>query len=92
LVQPVAVIVTVSEYVVAVVGETVGFADADVKPEGFELHEYVRPATAAAPSNFDPPRHIALLVPAFSVGNGLTVTTTVLVFEQPVAVMVCVRE
>ena len=61
-----------------------------MKPTGEDVHSYVEPATAAAPSTLEPPIQIALLVPALAAGNGLTVITTVPVFAQPVAVMVSV--
>ena len=49
LVQPVATIVSVSEYVVLTVGETVGLETFDVKPDGEEVQEYVLSLIAAAP-------------------------------------------
>ena len=91
LAQPVAVIVSTRVYVVVTVGETTGFAIEDVKPLGVDVHAYVRPATAAAPSCLLPPLQIAELVPAFAAGTGLTVTTTEFDFEQPVATTVSVN-
>ena len=80
--QPVAVMVCVNVYVVVIVGETVGFETLDENPAGLDDQEYVVPPTVAAPKTFEPPRHIALLVPALAAGNGLTVTILEFVLKQ----------
>ena len=49
------------------------------------------PATAAAPKVVLTFIQMALFAPALAAGNGLTVTVTLLVLEQPVAVIVSVR-
>lgn len=89
--QPVAVMVSVSEYVVVTVGETVGLDDVEVKPAGDDVQEYVLPATAAAPTDVDVPAQTVLGDPALAAGNGLTVTVTLFEAEQPVALMVSTR-
>ena len=90
LVHPVAVIVSVTVYVVVTTGLTDGFASVDVKPAGTELQLYVLPATAAAPITVLCPAQMILEVPATAAGNGLTVTTTLLLLAHPVAVIVSV--
>ena len=49
------------------------------------------PATSAAPSVVLCPLQILTLLPAFAAGSGFTVTLTIAVAWQPVAVIVCVR-
>jgi hypothetical protein len=56
-----------------------------------EVQLYVFPTTGAAPICVLAFRQIALFAPAFATGRGLTVTTTLLMFVQPVAVMVSAR-
>jgi hypothetical protein len=72
-------------------GVTVGFAEVEVNPAGTEVQLYVFPATGAEPICVLAFRQMALLAPAAAAGKGLTVTTTLLLFVQPVAVMVSVR-
>ena len=72
------------------VGVTVGLADVEVHPTGLETQLYVFPETAAAPMLVLLPKQIALLPPVGAVGNGFTVTVRLLLFVQPVAVMVSV--
>ena len=90
-VHPVAVIVSVRVYVVVTVGDTVGFDVVEVNPIGFETHEYVLPDTAVAPIEVLTPIQIALSPPVEASGKGLTLTMALLLFEQPVAVIVSVR-
>jgi hypothetical protein len=73
LLQPVAVIVSVTVYVVVTAGLTVGFAAVDVYPAGTDVQLYVLPATAAAPIGILDPEQIEPEVPAAAAGNGLTV-------------------
>jgi hypothetical protein len=72
-------------------GVTVGFAEVEVNPAGTEVQLYVFPATGAEPIWVLEFRQMALLAPALAVGEGLTITSTLLLFVQPVAVMVSVR-
>jgi hypothetical protein len=74
LLQPVAVIVSTTVYVVVTIGVTVGFDAVDVKPEGTEVQLYVLPPTAPAPMVVPDPRQIDAGLPAAATGNGLTVT------------------
>ena len=76
---------------VVTVGATVGLATFDVNPAGLETQLYVFPETAAAPIVVLSPKQIALSPPVVAVGNGFTVTMRLLLFVQPVAVMVSVR-
>ena len=70
------------------VGATVGLATFDVNPAGLETQLYVFPETAVAPMLVLLPKQIALSPPVAAVGNGFTVTVRLLLFVQPVAVMV----
>ena len=90
LLQPVALTVSVTVYTVVTVGLTVGLAAAELNPDGDDVHEYVLPLTAVAPSVVDDPVHKPRSEPAAAAGNGLTVTVTELVLLQPVAVTVSV--
>ena len=76
---------------VVTIGATVGLADVEENPTGLELQLYVFPETAAAPILVLLPKQIALSPPVVAVGNGFTVTIRLLLFAQPVAVMVSVR-
>ena len=67
---------------------TLGLADVDVNPAGDDVQLYVFPTTATAPIDVLAFRQTALLAPATAAGNGFTVTTTLFVLVQPVAVMV----
>ena len=69
-------------------GLTTGLEEVEVNPDGIELHLYEFPATDAAPSWVVEFRQMVLLAPATAAGNGFTVTTTLLLFEHPVAVIV----
>jgi hypothetical protein len=69
----------------------IGFARVEVNPAGTEVQLYVFPAIGTDPIWVLAFRQMALLAPALAGGAGLTVTTTLLVFIQPVAVMVSVR-
>ena len=88
--QPVAD-VSVKVYVVVAVGLTDGFDDVEEKPDGFDAQLYVLPFTDAAPIVALLPEHIDWLVPALAPGNGLTVITTLLVFEHPEDVIFSVK-
>ena len=88
--QPVPVMVSVTVYVVVAVGFAVGFGSTVEFNPADGLQEYVLPMTEAPPIVVLPPKHMTLSVPAFAAGNGLTVTVTVFVLEQPVAVIVSV--
>ena len=76
---------------VVTIGATVGLADVEVHPAGLDTQLYVFPETAAAPMLVLLPKQIALTPPVVAVGNGFTVTVRLLLFMQPVAVMVSVR-
>jgi hypothetical protein len=76
-------LVSVIEYVVETVGDTVGFEDAEVKPTGLLIHEYVLPVTAVAPIAMDVPVQILELDIVAATGSGFTVILTVLDFIQP---------
>jgi hypothetical protein len=91
-IHPVEVLVTVTKYVVDAEGFTAGLALVEVNPLGEEVHEYVFPVTAVAPMVVEAPLHIVLSEPAFAVGNGLTVITTVSLFIHPVEVLVDVKK
>jgi hypothetical protein len=75
---------------VVVVGDTIALEVEAVNPAGLEVHAYVCPAVEEPPMVALCPRQITLFPPVVAEGRGLTVTTTVSVFEQPVAVMVSV--
>ena len=90
LLQAVAVMVSVKVYVVVAVGLTLGFALVDVNPDGLDTQLYVEPLTDAAPMVVLDPLQMEALLPAFAVGNGFTVTTTLFILLQPVAVIVSV--
>ena len=83
--------VSVTVYTIVTFGFTVGFAIVELYPDGFELQLYVLPATADAPIWVVPPKQIARSLPATAAGNGFTVTVTLLLFTQPVLVLVSVR-
>ena len=89
--QLVAVIVSVKEYVVVTVGETDGFDNVEVKPDGDDVQLYVLPATEAAPIVTDAPLQIEELAPVVAAGKGLTVTIAVFVALQVVAVIVSTK-
>ena len=91
LLHPVAVIVSVKEYVVVKVGLTDGLARVDTKPDGLEAQAYVWPPMAAAPMEVEANLQILLFAPALANGSGLMVMIAESVFLQPVAVMVSVR-
>ena len=88
LVHPVAVMVSTTVYVVFTSGLTDGLAAVEVNPAGTEVQLYVLPVTDAAPRVVLAFRQIARSVPATAAGRGFTVTTTLWVLVQPVAVMV----
>ncbi len=46
---------------------------------------------AIAPMVVDSPKQIPLSIPVSAIGKGLTFTTTLLLFEQPVATTVSVK-
>jgi len=71
-------------------GVTIGFARVEVNPEGEEVQLYVFPGIGEAPIWVLAFRQMALLAPALAGGAGLTVTTTLLLFVQPVEVMVSI--
>ena len=75
---------------VVAVGATVGLADVEANPTGLENQLYVFPETSVAPILVLLPKQIALSPPVVASGNGFTVTTMLLLFVQPVAVMVSV--
>ena len=68
-VQPVAVIVSVTEYVVVADGVTVGLGAVETKPAGDEVQLYVLPTTPAAPIVVEPPAQTATFDPATAAGN-----------------------
>ena len=72
-------------------GVTIGFAVVELNPEGEEVQLYVFPGIGEDPIWVLAFRQMGLLAPALAGGAGLTVTTTLLLFVQPVAVMVSVR-
>jgi hypothetical protein len=72
-------------------GETVGFARVEVNPAGTEVQLYVFPATGMEPIWVLSFWQITLFAPATAAGRGVTVTTTLFVFEQPVTVLVSVK-
>ena len=72
------------------VGVTVGLADVEENPAGLETQLYVFPETAAAPIAVELPKQITLSPPVVAVGNGFTLTVRLLLFVQPVGVMVSV--
>jgi hypothetical protein len=82
LTQPLE-LVSVTVYVVVVVGLTVGFADVELNPEGELAHEYVLPATAVAPIVVEDPVQIVFAEPAAATGNEFTVTVTEFELTQP---------
>jgi hypothetical protein len=90
LVHPVAVIVSVTVYVVVVRGFTDGLAEVEVYPGGLEIQLYVLPGIAAAPICVLSPEHVVRSTPAAAAGMGFTVTVTLLDLVQPVAVIVSV--
>ena len=49
------------------------------------------PIIVVEPMPVEPPIQIPLSIPVDADGNGFTVTVTLLLFEQPVAVIVSVR-
>ena len=63
----------------------------EVKPTGFDVHEYVWPLMPEAPIEAGLPAHTVWVEPAFATGNGLTEITTELELLQPVAVTFSVR-
>ena len=72
-------------------GVTVGLDTVELKPAGTELHEYVLPGIAFAPSMVELElKQIDLSAPATAAGTELTVTTTLFVLVQPVAVVVSI--
>ena len=73
------------------VGATVGLADVEANPTGLDTQLYVFPETAAAPILVLLPRQITLSPPVVAIGTGFTVTVRLLLFMQPVAVMVSVN-
>ena len=75
---------------VVTIGATVGLADVEVHPAGLETQLYVFPETAVAPILVLLPKQIALSPPVVAIGNGFTVTVRLLLFTQPVAVIVSV--
>jgi hypothetical protein len=68
----------------------VGLALVEVNPEGLDVQLYVTPLVADAPMEVELPTHIDLSVPAFAVGNGLTVITTASFLVHPVLELVTV--
>ena len=73
------------------VGLAEGLAEVEVNPAGELTHEYVLPATDAAPMDMLEPVQIAVLDITEAEGRGLTVTVTELDLLQPVAVIVSVK-
>ena len=69
------------------VGETTGFEEVDVKPEGMLVHEYVFPLYGVSPSKTAAPAHMVEFDPAEATGNEMVSECVVV---QPVAVIVSV--
>jgi len=74
-----------------VVGDTVGFDKAELKPTGLDTQEYVFPEIAVEPMVVTLPEQISLSLPVAASGNGFTITVTLLLSEQPVEVTVSVK-
>ena len=72
-------------------GVTVGLANAEINPAGLETQLYVLPETETTPMLVLLPKQITLSPPVVAVGSGFMVTVRLLLFTQPVAVMVSVR-
>jgi hypothetical protein len=89
--HPVAVIVSVTVYLVETSGVTDGLASVEINPAGADVQLYVFPETAAAPNWVVVFRHMALSFPAMAPGNGFTVTTTLWLLVHPVAEIVSVN-
>ena len=70
LVQPVASLVSVSVYMVVMVGLTVGLEDVDPKPEGLLVQEYEWPEIEVAPIDIELPEQILLLAIVVAEGSG----------------------
>ena len=92
LIHPVDELVTVKKYVLVEVGFTLGLALVDVNPLGEDVQAYVIPVTEEEPIEVEPPLQILASAPAFAIGSGLTVITTVSLLVQPVAVLVDVKK
>ena len=88
--QPVAVIVSVSLYIVVTVGLTDGFALEEVNPLGLLVQLKVRPPGEVAPILADVPLHTVEGDPTDAVGRVFTVIFTESDLLQPVAVIVSV--
>ena len=73
------------------VGETIGLEVVSVKPDGFEVQEYVFPVTAVEPMAAVWPKQIFCVLIVFAKGSGFTVITTESDFVQPVEVIFSVR-
>ena len=86
LAQPVAVFTTRSLYVVVTIGFTTGCAEVELKPDGFDDHEYVLLATAVLPMVVLVPSGRYLLLPASATGRGFTVILMESALLQPVAI------
>ena len=70
--QPVAVIVSVSLYVVFTVGLADGLLPEEVNPEGLLVQLYVCPATLEAPNLNEDPEQTDDTVPRVAEGKGFT--------------------
>jgi hypothetical protein len=75
-------LVSVTVYVVVIVGEAEGLAEAEEKPTGLLTQEYVLPVTAVAPIVIDAPIQMLEFAMVAAAGNGLTVMVTELDFIQ----------
>ena len=64
-------------------GDTDGFDDVDVKPDGELTHEYVCPAVDAAPMDMGVFKQTEVFAITEAEGSGLTVMVTALELTQP---------
>lgn len=83
LVQPVAVVVPVTVYVVVETGETV--IEAPLKPPGFHVYVFAPVPVMVVEA---PAQIVARVTVVPTVGSGFTVMVRVAVLVQPVAVVV----
>lgn len=76
-------LVSVTVYVVVIVGETFGLEEVELKPAGELIHVYVLFVTAVAPIEIEIPEQIAVSCIVAAAGEGLTFTTTESVLLHP---------
>ena len=90
--QPVPVTFSVRTYTVVTNGVTTGFDKVDVNPVGIDVQLYEFPGTGGAPICVLAFWQMSRFGPVTAAGNGLTVTVTLWLLVQPVAVMVSERK